>query len=82
MLHARPDYEHIQDPSGKIPADEPVMLFRAQDKHFEAVCLFYASLVEQDNGDPGIVARARAHARRGLAWPKKKAPDLPDTSAP
>jgi hypothetical protein len=31
MLHARQDYNHIQDPSGKIPADEPVFLLRGQD---------------------------------------------------
>ena len=31
MKHARDDYAHIQDPSGKIPEDEPVFLLRAQD---------------------------------------------------
>lgn len=31
MIHARDDYNRIQDPAGKIPADEPVFLLRAQD---------------------------------------------------
>lgn len=31
MIHARKDYDHIQDPSGKIPLDEPVFLVRGQD---------------------------------------------------
>ena len=32
MKHARTDYDRIQDPAGKIPADEPVFLLRAQDQ--------------------------------------------------
>ena len=32
MIHARDDYNRIQDPAGKIPADEPVFLLRAQDE--------------------------------------------------
>lgn len=31
MKHAREDYNRIQDPSGKIPQDEPVFLLRGQD---------------------------------------------------
>ena len=31
MKHARADYDHIQDPTGHIPADEPVFLLRAGD---------------------------------------------------
>lgn len=31
MIHARRDYDHIQDPTGKIPLDEPVFLVRGQD---------------------------------------------------
>lgn len=32
MIHARNDYQRIQDPQNKIPNDEPVFLLRAQDK--------------------------------------------------
>lgn len=31
MIHARSDYDHIQDPSGKIGKDEPVFLIRGKD---------------------------------------------------
>jgi hypothetical protein len=31
MIHARNDYQRIQDPANKIPIDEPVFLLRAQD---------------------------------------------------
>lgn len=31
MIHARKDYDRIQDPDGKIPIDEPVFLIRGQD---------------------------------------------------
>lgn len=31
MIHAREDYNRIQDPAGLIPVDEPVFLLRAQD---------------------------------------------------
>ncbi len=48
MKHARPDYERIQVPAGRIPADEPVILFRAQDRHSAAVARFYADLVEAE----------------------------------
>ncbi len=47
MKHARPDYDRIQDPAGRIPADDPVLLFRAQDKHAAAVARFHADLVER-----------------------------------
>lgn len=31
MIHARKDYDRIQDPDGVIPLDEPVFLVRGQD---------------------------------------------------
>ena len=32
MIHARTDYNRIQDPENKIPQDEPVFLLRGQDQ--------------------------------------------------
>ena len=32
MIHAREDYQRIQDPEGKIGEDEPVFMVRAKDK--------------------------------------------------
>jgi hypothetical protein len=77
MIHARDDYNRIQDPAGLIPDNEPVCLFRAQDKHFAAVMEFYASLVEMDGGQQEIIRSARAHAELGRQWPVKKTPDMP-----
>lgn len=41
MIHFREDYNRIQDPENKIGQDEPVILFRAQDRFFIAVVCFY-----------------------------------------
>jgi hypothetical protein len=48
MIHARDDYNRIQDPEGKIGEDEPVLLFRAKDKHFQEVLSEYSALLESD----------------------------------
>lgn len=77
MKHARADYDRIQDPAGRIPTDEPVILFRAQDRHAAAVARFYADLVESESGDPEIVAAIRRHIPLIEAWPTKKSPDMP-----
>lgn len=76
MKHARADYDRIQDPAGLIPEDEPVMLFRAQDKHFNKVLEYYRHLVHTDNGDPRIITAINEHLVLSDAWPVKKAPDL------
>jgi hypothetical protein len=76
MKHARADYDRIQDPAGLIPEDEPVMLFRAQDKHFDRVLRFYRDIVLIDHGDPKIIAAIDRHLELADAWPVKKSPDL------
>ena len=76
MIHARDDYNRIQDPAGKIPADEPVFLLRAQDQFACMAVVYYARLCEQAQLFD-IAAKARQHADRMAAWPKKKWPDLP-----
>lgn len=78
MLHARPDYQRFQDPEGKIPVDEPVMLYRAQDKYFEAVCLHYAALLAADSEvDQRMTEMVVHHAKLGRDWRVHKTPDLP-----
>lgn len=37
MIHARPDYNRIQDPENKIPEDEPVFLLRAKTLPLQAL---------------------------------------------
>lgn len=82
MLHARSDYNRIQDPSGKIPADEPVMLFRAQDECFTEVCEFYARrlLEKYGNRKREMAYMILKHADLGAAWPVHKEPDLPESA--
>lgn len=75
MIHARDDYNRIQDPDGKIPADEPVFLLRAQDQLACMAVAYYASLCEKAQS-AAVAAKARAHADRMAAWPVKKIPDL------
>ncbi len=76
MKHAREDYNRFQDPLGKIPEDEPVMLFRAQDRYAADTIRFYANLVESGGGDQNVVKACRLHADLMDAWPKKKSPDI------
>jgi hypothetical protein len=75
MRHARPDYDRIQDPLGKIPLDEPVFLLRAQDEHAPVAVRAYADAVEAAGGDAEIIRRSREQADRMDAWPTRKAPD-------
>lgn len=76
MLHAREDYNRFQDPLNLIPEDEPVMLFRGQDKYVADLCRIYADKVENDLGDLKIVRAVRMQADRMDAWPVKKSPDM------
>ncbi len=75
MYHARADYERIQDPAEKIPADEPVFLIRGQDAAGAAIVRCWADLHEEMGGDPELSKLARDHADRMDAWPTKKAAD-------
>lgn len=77
MKHAREDYNRIQDPAGLIPEDEPVLLVRAQDKHFGLVARFYQLLVKMDDGDQRIIDAIESHLPLADAWPVKKSPDMP-----
>ena len=76
MIHARDDYNRIQDPAGLIPEDEPVFLLRAQDQLACMAVAYYAELCKRAQALP-VAMKAQAHAERMAAWPKKKVPDLP-----
>jgi hypothetical protein len=76
VIHARDDYNRIQDPAGLIPEFEPVFLLRAQDELACQAVAYYASLCEQHQA-PEVAAKARAHATRMADWPIKKIPDIP-----
>jgi hypothetical protein len=78
MKHGRPDYEQIQDPSGKIPVDEPVFLIRAQDVLAVETLQHYRTLAILTMGinDP-LIAHIQEIIKTFEAWPKKKNPDVP-----
>lgn len=80
MKHAREDYSHIQDPTGKIPAEEPVFLIRAQDVTAPLVVKYWAEQAERHGASEGIVKSAREQAMRMVDWQrinKVKIPDMP-----
>lgn len=76
MIHARADYNRIQDPAGLIPDDEPVFLLRGQDALAAKHVRDWAEHAELRGASPEIVKAARDQADRMDAWPKKKLPDL------
>lgn len=89
MKHARPDYDHIQDPSGKIPADEPVMMFRGQDvfapvalEAYAAMCDAMASTMPLDA--PGrqnlrdMATTVRVQINRMHRWQAEHRAKMPD----
>lgn len=85
MLHAREDYNRIQDPENKIGKDEPVFIVRAKDSfsikamqawadavHFEGQLINDKKLKEM----AGIIY---AHIAKTIEWQNKngcKNPDL------
>lgn len=77
MLHAREDYQHIQDPKGIIPEDEPVLLLRGQDVFAAPTARYWAEEAElSQKVDPKMIALVRDLADKMDNWPKKKVPDL------
>jgi hypothetical protein len=78
MKFTRDDYnKRIVDKAGKIPADEPVFLLRAQDKYAPSTLRFYAKLLEED-GNMDMAEELRTHARQMIVWQKSVKVKLPD----
>ncbi len=76
MVHARPDYNRIQDPASLIPDDEPVFLIRAQDSNSAEVVRAWADINDRNGGDIAMSDVARDHADLMDRWPNKKIPDM------
>ena len=80
MIHARDDYNRIQDPDGKIPTGEPVFLLRAQDKYAAEAVKYYAELISRDAdaSDKALDISAIAFdwSETMEAWPHHKSPDI------
>ena len=89
MIHARTDYNRIQDPAKKIHDDEPVFLLRAQDVTAAACLRHWIRLnkalitsdkkkgVEISTGRRKAIVLAEAHAYKMEEWPIKKTSDVP-----
>jgi hypothetical protein len=85
MKHARADYNRIQDPDGKIPADEPVFLLRAQDLLAPSfVEAWGKKMIEAGGGEERFKGRtemgelAIKHAEEMKAWQKEHGFKFPD----
>ncbi len=86
MRHLRSDYNRIQDPAGKIGADEPVFLLRAQDDAFPMMLAVYALHQREvgnealaqfiENQIPTVHAWRRAHPTKEADIPSDVAPGL------
>lgn len=78
MIHAREDYNRIQDPANKIPQDEPVFLLRAQDRTALACLTVWITLNEAlPDGDREAIRLAELHLEKFMLWPKRKTADMP-----
>jgi hypothetical protein len=77
VIHARSDYNRIQDPEGKIPENEPVFLIRAQDEVGAAAVRAWAHLYRVNGGADPVYLSAMRHAERMEVWPKHKPADVP-----
>jgi len=68
MLHARQDYNRIQDPDNKIPKDEPVFLLRGQDISAPSTLRHWADQNELNCGEVELSIKARKHALAMEKW--------------
>lgn len=80
MIHARTDYNRIQDPDGLIPEGEPVFLIRAKDVVSGDAVRSWADMNDDAGGDPAMSSAARKHAALMDDWPIKKRADAPPAS--
>ena len=85
MLHARKDYNRIQDPEEKFGKDEPVFIVRAQDKFAVKAMEAWADAVlfegdlKDDTGLTEMAAMVYEHIAKTIRWQNEngcKNPDL------
>lgn len=81
MIHARKDYNRIQDPEGLIGENEPVFLLRAKDKTAPNTLRHWAQL-QLNEGNPGLhVQLALNHTNIMEEWQKEHGCKMPDVPA-
>lgn len=93
MLHARKDYNRIQDPavlqpellsqgSTPIGVDEPVFIIRAKDLSGPEAVRKWAEINLRNGGDPAVSGLVFSHARKMEEWQAKhgcKVADVPES---
>ena len=68
MIHARRDYDRFQDPEGKIPADEPVLILRGQDTAAIPALGAYADALMELGAEKEMVDAILKHRDLMLTW--------------
>ena len=82
MIHARSDYNRIQDPavdnpelfpdaSSPISEDEPVFLVRAKDDAFCETLTAWMKTHLDNGGDPKLVIAVAKHLGKAISWREK-----------
>lgn len=82
MIHARPDYNRIQDPAGLIPADEPVLLIRGQDILAPEMAAYYRNLTRDMGGDEDVLNYVMDQEVRIQEWQRVNGMKRADVHAP
>jgi len=78
MKHAREDYNRIQDPDGKIPADEPVFLLRGQDVLAPDTLRYWADKLRHKYRNHHMAKMVEDHADAMVEWQKTHKVSIPD----
>lgn len=78
MLHARTDYNRIQDPEERIGDDEPVFLFRAKDVLAPVVLARYAELLKQHGCQQEMIDSTLLWEQKMREWQRQRGCKLPD----
>lgn len=78
MIHARTDYDHIQDSTGAIGEDEPVFLLRAKDRLAPFAMMEWARLLKIAGGSDEIVDHVTRWALRMQSWQQENGSKIPD----
>ena len=81
MIHARKDYNQIQDPSGKIAKDEPVFILRAKDVLAPGCLMLWAQELIARGGDKVMANMVINHAVKMVDWQELNGSKLPDLPA-
>lgn len=78
MIHARKDYNRIQDPANKIAEDEPVFLLRAKDQLAPGILMKWATELINRGGDKKMAKMVTDHAVKMVDWQESNGCKLPD----